>query len=43
MQIVDGAGDGAAVHTLNLTAYEIGGKLQVVGQVLSGAPPAPAG
>ncbi len=43
VQIVEGDGDGTAVHTLNLTAYEIGGKLQVVGQALSGVPPAPAG
>ena len=43
VQIVEGEGDGTAVHTLNLTAYEIDGKLQVVGQALSGAPPAPDG
>ena len=34
-------GDGSAVHTLNLTAFGAGDEVQVVGQALSGAPPAP--
>ena len=43
VQIIPGAGDGGAVHTLSLSAFELGGKLQVVGQALSGAPPRAAG
>jgi hypothetical protein len=40
VQIVGDGGDGAAVHTLSVTAFQVGERLQVVGQVLSGAPPA---
>jgi hypothetical protein len=27
-----------AVHTLSVSAFDVGGKLEVVGQLLSGAP-----
>ena len=41
--IPGGAADGGVVHTLSVSAFDLGGKLQVVGQVLSGAPPRAAG
>ena len=38
VQVIPGAGDGGAVHTLNFTAYDVAGTgdVQVVGQALSG-------
>ena len=45
VQIIPGdAADGGAVHTLSVSAFDLGNnELQVVGQALSGAPPRAAG
>ena len=41
VQVIPGPGDGGAVHTFSFTAFgEQDGQMQVVGQALSGSPPA---